>query len=170
MNDRYVAPHNAVSRAGAGIVGGLAGGVLLGLVLWLLGDLDDVGRLAGAHTIAASWVLHLVLCAVAGALYGVLVGRLVAGTVPAIGVGLVFGTALWLAVRLVAVPVATGTALFALDRELSTLGGYALFGVVLGLVYGQAGPRRNWRRYRRPALDVVYAVPRRRRRRGGDDG
>lgn len=170
MSDRYVAPHNIVSRAGAGIVGGLAGGVVLGLILWVLGDLDDIGRLVGAHTIAASWMLHLAIAAVAGAGYGILFGRLVAGAVPAIGVGMVYGAALWLLVRLLAVPVATGGALFAIDDEMVTLGAYGVFGVVVGIIYAETGPKRNWRPYRRPALDVVYAVPRaRRRRRRRDD-
>jgi hypothetical protein len=172
MSDRYVAPHNIVSRAGAGVVGGIAGGLLLGLVLWLLGDLDDMGRLVGAHTIAASWVLTVVVSAVAGAVYGVLFGRLVAGTVPAIGVGIVYGTALWVLVRLVAVPIATSGKFFAIDTEMLSLVAFAVFGVLLGLIYAETGPKRNWRPYRRQQLDVVYAVPsasRRRRRRRRDD-
>ncbi len=173
MSDRYIAPHNVISRAGAGVVGGIAGGVLLGLALWALGDLDDMGRLAGAHTIAASWVLHVVICAVAGALYGVLFGRVVAGTVPAIGVGIVFGALLWVVIRLVAVPVATSGRYFAIDTELVSLAAFAVFGVVLGLIYAETGPKRNWRRYSRQQLDVVYAVPKarrsRRRRRDDDD-
>ena len=171
MSDRYVAPHNVVSRAGAGVVGGIAGGLLLGLGLWLLGDLDDMGRLAGAHTIAASWVLHVVICAVAGAAYGVLFGRVVAGTVPAIGIGIVFGTALWILIRLIAVPIATSAKFFAIDAELVSLAAFAVFGVVLGLIYAETGPKRNWRPYRRQQMDVVYAVPkaRRRRRRRDDD-
>jgi hypothetical protein len=171
MSDRYIAPHNVVSRAGAGVVGGIVGGLLLGVVLWILGDLDETGRLVGAHTLAAAWVVHVVLCAVAGAGYGVLFGRLVAGTVPAIGVGIVYGAALWLVVRLVAVPIATGGKFFAIDSEMVSLAAFAGFGVVLGLVYAETGPKRNWRPYRRQQLDVVYATPRpsRRRRRRRDD-
>ncbi len=171
MSDRYIAPHNVISRAGAGVVGGIAGGILLGLVLWLLGDLDDMGRLVGAHTIAASWVFHVVVCAVAGAVYGVLFGRLVAGTVPAIGVGIVFGTAIWVLVRLIAVPIATSGKFFSIDGEMLDLAAFAGFGVVLGLIYAETGPKRNWRPYRRQQMDVVYAVPkaRRRRRRRDDD-
>jgi hypothetical protein len=171
MNDRYIAPHNVVSRAGAGVVGGIAGGLVLGLGLWALGDLDETARLVGAHTIAAAWVVHVVLCAVAGACYGVLFGRLVAGTVPAIGVGIVYGTALWVVIRLVAIPVATSGKFFAIDAEMVSLAMFAVFGVVLGLIYGETGPKRNWRPYRRQQMDVVYAVPRtsRRRRRRRDD-
>lgn len=170
MSSRYVAPHNVVSRAGAGIVGGIAGGVVLGLILWLLGDLDDVGKLIGVHTIAGSWVLHLAICAVGGAVYGVLFGRLVSGTIPAIGVGLVYGALLWLLIRLIVVPLATSGRFFAIDSEMLTLAAYAIFGIGLGIVYAETGPRRNWRPYRRQQMDVVYATPRpRRRKRRRDD-
>jgi hypothetical protein len=51
-----------------------------------------------------------------------------------------------------------------------SLAGHAAFGVILGVVYAIAGPRRYYRyRYRDRAFGLVAVAARRRRRRKRDD-
>jgi ABC-type xylose transport system permease subunit len=164
MSETYVAPSNVVSRAGTGVVGGLAGGFLLGAILQVTGGMAQVRQLVGTGSLAVAWTILLVVCAFAGSLYGALLGRWVTGLlVPAIGIGTVFGALCWIVLGLVLVPLRRGTAMFAIDdRAMLGLLGYAVFGALIGVVYAVAGPRR---RYPREYWDRGYSLPRRRRRR-----
>lgn len=145
MSDSYIAPSNPVSRAGAGVVGGLAGGVVLGAALTAFGHIREFAHIAGSSSVAAGWTMLLIVAAVAGCLYGFLVGRSVsAQIVPAVGIGIVYGGACWILIQMVIVPLANNTTVFKFASDsIQVLGSYAAFGVVLGLVYAMAGPRRR---------------------------
>lgn len=166
-SDPYVAPSNPVSRAGAGVVGGLAGGLILAIALTILGHIRPVAQIFGKTSIEVGWTVLLLIAAIAGCVYGFLVGRAVsAQIVPAIGIGIAYGGAWWIIVQLIAVPLATSRTMFALQNDsILVLGAYVVFGVVLGLVYAMAGPRR--RQYARwsgsRAYNMVYSMPRPRR-------
>src|SRR5262245_20201566 len=96
MSDSYIAPSNVISRAGAGVVGGLAGGVLLGAILQVLDKMKQMSHLAGSTSTQSGWVLLMVICAVMGLLYGGLLGRWISGQiVSAVGVGVIYGGAFW---------------------------------------------------------------------------
>ena len=45
----YVSPSNVISRAGAGVVGGLAGGVVLGILLQVMGLMPAFAQLVGRY-------------------------------------------------------------------------------------------------------------------------
>jgi hypothetical protein len=158
MSDSYIAPSNPISRAGAGVVSGLAGGVVLGLVLTIVGHIRAIGNVVGSPGIEAGWTVLLVVGAVAGALYGAFAGRAVsAQIVPAIGIGICYGAIWWLLLQLIIVPLRSGDGPFhAGGDSMVVFGGYAVFGVILGLVYAVTGPKRR--------------VPYRRRRYNGDVG
>lgn len=171
MSDSYVPPSNVVSRAGAGVVGGIAGGVVLAGALQLFGEIKPVGQLVGSTSTQAAWTVLLMVCAVAGCLYGALVGRAVsAQIVPAVGIGIFYGGLWWILIQLIAIPLRTGSQIFALAGDsMRILGAHVAFGVVLGIVYAVAGPRRRYQprtRWRdsRP-YQMMYAAPRARRRR-----
>lgn len=176
MSDAYVPPSNIVSRAGAGVVGGIAGGVVLAAVLQFFDRIAPVGQLVGNASSQVGWVILLMICAVAGCLYGALVGREIsAQIVPAVGIGIFYGGFWWILLQLVAIPSRTGGTLFALgDDSMIILGAYVAFGVVLGIVYAITGPRRRYQRGRRlrdnRPYRMAYPMPRaRRRRRESDD-
>ncbi len=171
----YVSPANAVSRAGAGVVGGLAGGVVLGIALQVMGFMPDMAALAGRSSATAAWVVHLGIAAVAGALYGILVGLHVSRqVVSAVGIGLVYGGGLGGLLILLALPIAGGGDVFAFtDKAMRGLLAYAVFGVVIGVLYALTGPKRRY--YDGPRRQHVFgfvgavARPRRRRKRRDDD-
>ncbi|HZN76466.1 MAG TPA: hypothetical protein VFC00_32970 [Micromonosporaceae bacterium] len=171
MSDAYTPPSNVVSRAGAGVVGGLAGGLLLGVALQAMGDVMDFAQMVGGKTYSVAWTVLLSFCAFAGGLFGVLFGRWISRQlVSAIGIGLIYG-GLWGAlVALMVVPLLLSRTMFAFEANMPILGAYVLFGVATGVVYAIAGPRRRYWYYpRRGALALVTTVSRRRRRRDDDD-
>src|SRR5215211_2854758 len=150
MSDAYASPSNVVSRAGAGVVGGLAGGLLLGAILQVMGEVTDFAELAGARTYSVAWTVLLGICAVAGGLFGVLFGRFISRQiVSAIGVGLVYGGACGVLLALLVLPLVVGDELLAFEANMPTLGAYVLFAVATGVVYAVAGPRRRYWHYPR---------------------
>jgi hypothetical protein len=172
MSSEYVPPHNAVSRAGAGVVGGVAGGLVFGLVLFVFGQLDLVGRMIGNDTLSVQITVLLAATAVVGAVFGAALGQWISRQmVSAIGVGLLYGGALWALTTLILAPLRLGTALFSFDNDtMLSLAGHAAFGVLLGVVYAIAGPRRYYRyRYRDRAFGLVAVASRRRGRKRDDD-
>jgi hypothetical protein len=175
VSDSYIAPSNPISRAGAGVVSGIAGGVILGLALTVFGHIRAIGDLVGKPSIEVGWTILLVICAVAGALYGTFAGRAVsAQIVPAVGIGICYGGLWWLVLQLIAVPLRQGDGIFVFQNDsMVVLGAYVVFGVVLGIVYAMTGPRRRvpYRRWRnQQQANIVYIPdqappPRRRPRR-----
>jgi hypothetical protein len=172
MSSEYVPPHNAVSRAGAGVVGGLAGGAVFGLVLLVTGQLDLVGRMIDNDAFSVQVTVLLVLSAVVGAIFGAALGQWISRQmVSAIGVGVLYGGALWVVTTLLLAPLRLGTKFFTFDNDvILSLAGHVAFGVILGVVYAIAGPRRYYRyRYRDRAIGLVEVRSRRRRRRDDDE-
>lgn len=168
----YVSPSNVISRTGAGVVGGIAGGVVLGIVLQIMGFMPQFASLIGRSTNGWAWIAQLGVAAVAGAVFGILAGRAVSHQlVSAGGVGLVYGVLLGALFVLAVLPLASGGALFQLDgRAARGIGAFALFGVIVGVIYAIAGPRRRYYDYenRRPIFGYITPAGRRRRKRASD--
>jgi hypothetical protein len=171
MSDAYTPPSNVVSRAGAGVVGGIAGGLLLGAVLQAMGEVKDFAQLVGSQTYSVAWTVLLCICAFAGGLFGVLFGRWISRQlVSAIGIGLIYGGLWGTVLALLVLPLVLSRTMFAFEANMPILGAYVLFGVATGVVYAIAGPRRRYWHYpRRGGLSLVYALPGRRRRRRDED-
>jgi hypothetical protein len=165
MSDSYVAPSNPISRAGAGVVSGIAGGVVLAIALTMFGHIRAIGDLVGKPSIEVGWTVLLVICAIAGAAYGSFAGRAVsAQMVPAIGIGICYGGLWWLLLQLIAVPLRAGDGVFDFpDDSMTVLGAYVVFGVILGLVYAMTGPKRRvpYRRSQGASGYNFYTLPQR---------
>lgn len=173
MSD-YVSPSNVISRAGAGVVGGLAAGVVLGILLQIMGLMPLFAKLVGRTSTSAAWTVHFAIAAVAGGVFAILVGHAVSRQlISAGGVGLIYGGAVGMLFILLILPLAAGEGVFRFsDDALRGIGAYGIFGVIVGVVYALAGPRRRYYEGRRgPAFSIVSAIarPTRRRRRKRDD-
>jgi hypothetical protein len=166
MSDPYIAPSNLISRAGAGVVGGIAGGIVLAAVLTAIGHIREMGAIVGRPSIGAGWVVVMVVCAIAGAGFGALAGRAISGQlISAIGVGIFYGGALWILFELVVVPLRNHGSVFTFDNDsMFVLAAWVAFGVALGVLYALTGPKRRYygSRWRGSyAYNMVYAAPRR---------
>lgn len=160
VSDSYVPPSNVISRSGAGIVGGIAGGVVLAVGLQHIDHIRPVGRLVGNESIQVAWTVLMVVAAIAGCLYGALIGRAVTGQiVSSIGIGVFYGGIWWVLLELIAIPLNDGAQIFYFgDDSMLILASFVGFGIVLGIVYAIAGPRRRQAR-------TGQARPRKARRR-----
>lgn len=126
--------------AARGAVAGLAGGVVFGLMMWMMGMLPMVGMLVGSDTAAAGAVVHLINSLIIGAIYGV-VAALVGACSYGGGtfVGLVYGIAWWILGPLFLMPIILGMgpqwgSAFT-SMNLMSLIGHIVYGVITGLVF-----------------------------------
>ncbi len=170
MSDDYVPPSNLVARIGAGVVGGLAGGVVLGAVLLVMDEMTAIGNLVGSSTTRGAWLVLGAICLVAGGVFGALFGTWISRQlISAIGIGLLYGGIWWAILPLLVLPLRNGGKLFDIDGTMVELGAYAAFGIVCAVIYAMAGPRRRYWYGPRRSWGLVYATPRRRRRKRDDD-
>jgi hypothetical protein len=170
----YTPRINLISRTGAGVVGGVAGGVLLGAVLWVLDKLKLYGQLVADDTASTAWVMVLVVAGAGGGLFGAFLGRFISGQiVPAIGVGLVWGMITWAVLAMLLLPIFGDGGILSIKDSggIVVLGTYTLFGVVTAVVYAIAGPRRKiyWRSRRDYGYVMAMPTMRRRRRKKSDE-
>ena len=131
-----------------GVYGGLAGGVVFGVMMAMMGMLPMIGSMVGLPSAWAGFVVHLGLSAVIGGGFGFAADlfRVEGG----IATGAVYGTLWWLLGPLTLVPLAMGMGVgvnwnvAAMTQALPSLVGHVVFGVVLGTTYHWFGQRALW--------------------------
>jgi hypothetical protein len=167
----YVSPSNVISRTGAGVVGGLAGGVVLGIALQIMGFMPQFASLVGRTSTGSAWITQLGVAAMAGAVFAILAGRAISHQlISAGGIGLIYGILLGIVFILAVLPLGSGGDLFHMtDKAMRGIGAFAGFGVIVAVIYAIVGPRRRAYDYgsRRPIFGVI--TPARRRRRKHDE-
>jgi uncharacterized membrane protein YagU involved in acid resistance len=123
-------------RAVYGIVGGLAGGVVFGLLMAMMDMIGMVAQLVGSSSAAVGWIVHLAISAFIGASFALLLGSLAKTLVPAALVGMGYGVVWWVLGALLIMPAQLGMPVFELNTTAwQSLMGHLLFGLVLGIVY-----------------------------------
>lgn len=125
------------SRLSAGIVGGIAAGLVFGAWLHGFGMMASIGGLVGDENAQTGWIVHLVLSAAIGAGYALVFGALRPSSAASAGYGLLYGAVWWVLGPLLLMPLLTGMEAFppiARDRVLSLVGHLA-YGLVLGITY-----------------------------------
>ena len=128
---------DAVAGAGAGVVGGIAFGGLMGMA----GMLPMIGMLVGREDALVGLGIHLLISATIGVTYGVLFGGVAAARRPATGalVGGAYGFVWWILGPLVLMPTMMGMgpqfgAAFS-GMNLMSLMGHVIYGVILGVTF-----------------------------------
>jgi uncharacterized membrane protein YagU involved in acid resistance len=123
-------------RAVYGIVGGLAGGVVFGLLMAIMDMIGMVAQLVGSSSAAVGWIVHLAISSFIGASFAVLLGSRAKTLVPAALVGMGYGVVWWVLGALLIMPAQLGMPVFELNTTAwQSLMGHLLFGLVLGIVY-----------------------------------
>ncbi len=127
-----------VSSIIAGAIAGLGGGLVFGMMMAVMGMLPMVAMLAGSESAAVGFIVHMVISAFIGAVYGVVASRLPQTTGVAIGAGMVNGIIWWVLGALILMPLMLGMGdmVFKIggDQWLSLMG-HVIFGVVTGLLF-----------------------------------
>lgn len=125
-----------VRRIGRGAVAGLAGGILFGAMMHMMGMISMVGGLVGQQSVAVGWVVHLVNSAVIGAIYGATLGQASQSAPRAAAYGLGYGAAWWVLGPLLIMPLWMGMPVFKVGpMETMSLVGHLMYGLTLGLVF-----------------------------------
>ena len=124
-----------------GVYGGLAGGVVFGAIMGVMGMLPMIGQMVGQPSAAAGAVVHLANSAIIGAGFAVVLGRFVSGIGSGLTVGLLYGGAWWFLGPLTLMPLFMGMGLgvnwtaAAATAMLPSLGGHLIYGTILGVAY-----------------------------------
>lgn len=135
-----------VSRAGSGALAGIAGGVVFGMLMAMMGMLPMVGMLIGVDNAFVGFLVHLVNSAIIGAVFGLLAYGIANKIGPVLGAGMGYGVIWWVLGALLIMPLwLSGTAdpmmkdmVFKIgsDQWLSLMG-HVIFGLITAAVlYG----------------------------------
>ena len=121
-----------------GAIAGLGGGVLFGMLMGMMGMLPMVGMLVRQESAIVGFVVHLVISAILGALYGFIAGRLpYTWTVGIVG-GAVFGIIWWILGALISMPLMLGMNDMVMvigQAQWMSLMGHMIYGIATGLLF-----------------------------------
>ena len=138
-----------------GAYGGVAGGLIFGAMMGMMGMLPMIGSMVGQPTAGVGFAVHMVNSVIIGAGFAIVLGRFVSGIGSGVGAGLLYGAAWWILGPLTLMPLFMGMGFgvnwnaAAAAAMLPSLVGHLIYGGVLGLVY-------TWLRHR--DADTVLAT------------
>ena len=124
-----------------GIYGGLAGGLVFGAMMGMMGMLPMIGAMAGVPSATVGFFVHLVISATIGGSFAVLAQWVARGARVGVGAGLAFGLTWWVLGPLTLMPLFMGMGLgvnwnvAAMAQALPSLVGHLIFGAILGVSY-----------------------------------
>jgi uncharacterized membrane protein YagU involved in acid resistance len=134
------------TRIISGAVAGVAGGVVFGMLMAMMGTLPMVGMLVGVESAAVGFLVHLANSAVIGAIFGVLAWGLADRVAPVLGAGLVYGVIWWVLGALILMPLWLSVTADPMMRDMifvvgtdqwMSLLGHVIFGLITaGVLFG----------------------------------
>ncbi|PSL02703.1 hypothetical protein CLV30_1098 [Haloactinopolyspora alba] len=125
-------------RVGAGIVGGLVGGVGFGVLMQAMGMMPMVADLIGSSSEGVGWLVHLFNSALFGAVFVVLFSRVLQDLGVTALLGLVYGAAWWVLGALWIMPAWLGMSEMVFevgDAQWQSLVGHLFYGLLLAVTY-----------------------------------
>ncbi|SIR50751.1 hypothetical protein SAMN05421858_2560 [Haladaptatus litoreus] len=129
------------------ILGGLAGGIVFGILMQSMGMMPTIASLYGLDGATMGWVAHLFHSIVFGLLFGGIVTmtrlRKYADRIaPTTGLGAVYGVLLWFVAATIVMPLWLGAVGMEMppvpNFDPMSLVGHLVYGVVLGAVFAAA--------------------------------
>jgi hypothetical protein len=132
---RPVSSSSLPTRILAGAIGGLAGGLVFGVLMAMTGMLPAIASMVGSSSAAVGFGVHLVISVLIGWGLTVLFGNLLlTGYGRGAVVGLAYGAVWWVLGGLLMMPLMLGMPLFTFDTTAwMSLMGHLIYGLVLGL-------------------------------------
>ncbi len=133
IRQEQAASSTLVSSVIQGITAALIGGSVFGVQMAVGGMLPMVAQLVGSQSPVVGFVVHLVISAIIGAVYGVIASRLPAGWLISMGAGIVNGIVWWVLGALVIMPLMLGMTdmVFQIgDAQWMSLIGHVIFGII----------------------------------------
>ncbi len=130
-----------VRNIALGAYAGLAGGVVFGIMMGMMGTLPMIGKMVGHPSAVTGFIVHLVNSAIIGVGFAMVFGQAVNGIGSGLGKGLLYGGAWWLLGPLTLMPLFLGMGLgvnwnvAAAVTMLPSLVGHLMYGAILGASY-----------------------------------
>lgn len=124
--------------AGAGALAGLAGGVVFGIMMGMMNALPMVGMLIRQENAVVGFIVHMIISAAIGAVYGVVIGRFPNNATTALVGGIANGVTWWVLGALILMPLFLGMTQMILvigQMQWMSLVGHILFGLVTAFVF-----------------------------------
>jgi uncharacterized membrane protein YagU involved in acid resistance len=124
--------------AGSGAIAGLAGGVVFGVMMGMMGMLPMVSMLIRQENAVIGFVVHMAISAFIGAVYGLIAGRFALTWLNAVIGGAVNGIVWWILGALILMPLFLGMNEMILvigSAQWMSLLGHILYGLVTAFVF-----------------------------------
>ncbi len=122
-----------VVRTGAGVLAGLAGGVIFGALMHATGALIDVARLVDGNSLFVGWAVHMAIASFVGITFGLLFGAAARAPALTVVLGVAYGWLWWVLGGLTLMPLRLGAGLFVFNADaLKSLVGHLAYGVTAG--------------------------------------
>ena len=122
-----------ISRSVSGALAGIAGGIVYGMLLVMMGMLPVIATLVDSESAVVGGLVHLAISASVGALFGVVVPATKLGAL--LGVGAVYGLVWWVLGPQVILPVWLGRSPFMIDAGAwMILMGHVIYGLFTAAV------------------------------------
>jgi hypothetical protein len=127
-----------VKLATSGAIAGLAGGAVFGIMMGMMNMLPMVGMLVRQENAVFGFIVHMLISAVFGAIYGLIAGRFAINATNALIGGIVNGVVWWVLGALVLMPLMLGMAamVFVIGQsQWMSLLGHLIYGLVTSFVF-----------------------------------
>ncbi|TAK21410.1 MAG: hypothetical protein EPO26_15480 [Chloroflexota bacterium] len=126
-------------RVGVAAVAGVAGGIVMGMPMAMMGMLPMIGGLVGSDSAVTGGIVHMVISAIIGAIYGLAIGGPAATYANGWWMGLAYGVIWWVLGPLLIMPGMMGMGpqfgMALSGPMLLSLVAHMMYGVVTGLAY-----------------------------------
>jgi uncharacterized membrane protein YagU involved in acid resistance len=129
---------SATMLATSGAIAGLAGGAIFGVMMGMMGMLPMVGMLVRQENAVVGFIVHLLISAFIGAVYGLVAGRFPNNATTAIIGGIANGVVWWVLGALILMPLMLGMTqmVFVIGQaQWLSLMGHIIYGLVTAFVF-----------------------------------
>lgn len=121
-----------------GALAGLAGGVVFGLMMAMMGMLPMVAGLVGAQSAVVGFIVHMAISAFIGVVYGLIITRFANTFNVALAGGVANGVVWWVLGALILMPLMLGMSqmVFVIEQaQWMSLLGHIIYGIVTALAF-----------------------------------
>lgn len=120
-------------RAMIGAMGGLAAGMVFGMMMNMLNMIGSIAMLVGSKSNAVGWTVHLLISMGMGIAFSFLLEKKLKSYTAGIGYGVAYGIFLWVLGGQILMPAKLHMPIFQFNTMAwQSLMGHVVFGVVLG--------------------------------------
>ncbi len=129
---------SSTKLAVSGAIAGLAGGAVFGMMMMMMGMLPMVGMLVRQENAVVGLMVHMLISAFIGAVYGLVAGRFAINATNALIGGIINGVIWWVLGALVLMPLMLGMSqmVFAIGQaQFMSLMGHLIYGLVTAFVF-----------------------------------